>query len=396
MLALSLVVGWLVWRRPIPPTWSLESDMSFNIAGITSDGRLVTTERASAEGTIPKLCIRDVRSGKLLRSFNLDEPSFIKQSLVSPDGSFAVVVNQVSTMKVVSLESGQLRFPTGYAYSIDEISPDSRYALIERNKEEVIDLENGETISTFEGDADFSEDSQRILITQWTDGVIDVWIRDLKTGSDAHLGKVPKFPDPKLDMIVRRIHFHYWRNDRLYVSYQLKADDELGVMYQQWSYNTRGSNLTDPRLEPHLFTRHEAHRVTLCSTSKDGHRGELRLHFPPPEGSFIDRLLDGFDWLGFPTGPIDTEYSWQPIDDMTEKPMGLRVEGLTSHFLISPDGQWLVDLHPKSGLRGWALPARRSIYHWLQSGAATLVPILLFYLGRWIRRTPAVRVPSTN
>lgn len=396
MLALSLVVGWLVWRRPIPPTWSLETDMSFNIAGITSDGRLVTTERASAEDAIPKLCIRDVRSGKLLKSFDLDEPSSIKRSRVSPDGSFAVVVDQVSTMKVVSLDSGQLRFPTRYAYSIDEISPDSRYALIELNEDEVVDLENGQTVTKFEGEADFSEDSQRILITKWTEGVVDAWIRDLKTNSDVHLGQVPNVPDPKIGSRIRRIHHLYWRSNRLYVSYNMETNEELGAINQVWSYDTRGSILADPRLEPLLYSRFESHRVIFVSTTQNGHRGEWRMHFPPTEGSFMDRLVEGLGWLGLPTGPNTSEDSWQPIDDTTEKPMGSRVEGLTSHFLISPDGQWLVDLYPKSGLRGWALPARRSIYHWLQSGAATLVPILLFYLGRWIRRTPAVRVPSTN
>ncbi len=201
--------------------------MSIDIAGITSDGRLVTTERSSAEDAIPRLSIREVRSGQLLRSWELDEPSTIKWSLVSPDGSFAVVVTHLGRMKVVSLESGQLRFPTRYAFGFDEISPDSRYAIIELEDEEVIDLDTGQAITKFEGNADFSEDGKRILITRWTDGVIDVWIRDLKTGSEAHLGQVPKIPDPKLDAIVRGINEHCWRNDRLYVSYDLKADDEL-------------------------------------------------------------------------------------------------------------------------------------------------------------------------
>ena len=109
----------------------------------------------------------------------------------------------------------------------------------------------------------------------------------------------------------------------------------------------------------------------------------------------MDRLVEGLGWLGLPTGPNTSEDSWQPIDSTTELPVGSRVEGLTSHFLISSDGQWLVDLHPekfRDGLRGWSLPARRGLFRWLQSGAAALVPFLLVGLFRLFSQLPKRRV----
>lgn len=397
--AIALLVGWFVWQRPIPPTWSLESELSVRTFGISRDGRLVTTEQELDSGKPIRLRIRDVRTGDIQRDFDLESSESTQSMRLTPDGMHAVVVDSGITLKVVSLEDGQPRFPARYARSIDQISPDSRYAIIDLDGGEVIDLENGNTIAKFEGESYFSEDSQQILIANFTQGVTHVSILDLRDNSTVDLGQVPERPEPGCDGVLRPGRYCRWMNGRLYVRYELKTTDELGFEFREWSFDTRSPQLTDPRSEPELFSRHEAHRTFLHSMNLNGHRGERRLHHPPPKGSLTERLVHGLNWLGVSTGPNVSEDSWQPIDDMTEKPIGSRVERLTPGFLISPDGEWLVDHHQetyRNGLRGWTLPAYRDAYRWLQSGAAALVPILLFYLGRWIRRTPAVRVPSTS
>ena len=149
VIAIAFVAGWFVWQRPISPTWSLESDLSVRSIGVTRDGRLVTTEQELDSGKSIRLRIRDIRSGHIQRDFDLESSASPQYMLLTPDGKYAIVVDSRITLRVVSLEDGHLRFPTSYARRVDEISPDSKYAVIDIDGGEVIDLENGETLSKF-------------------------------------------------------------------------------------------------------------------------------------------------------------------------------------------------------------------------------------------------------
>ena len=368
MAVLSAGIAWYAWSRPVSPTWSRPIVGHFPVLGVSRTGKLVTLHQPVESGPA-KLQVRDVTTGEIEREFDLAAGRY-GLSQVTPDGRWAVIqLDSRVQLMVVSLQTGQLRFPPRYSEGIRSISADSRYAIMWLGDYKLIDLATGVPSIAFDSEvAYFSEDSRQLLIRHRSSQKLEIVnLQDLKVGSLGELPVHPTQPEPK-----RRIALSAWRDQRVYVSYSV-ATGPKGQSWsaETWSFDTRNESLSDPRREPDLFRLSDG-RDSHSSMWRDGHRGELRRGESWESGGIYERFLQLLVALKIRVKPARILESWQPLDPRTGVPQGAVIHDLDPSFSISPDGHWLVD--GRDQLRCWHLPAHRGPLRWLETLLAGLIP----------------------
>lgn len=368
LAVLSAGIAWYVWSRPVSPIWSRPIAGDLQVLGISQAGQLTTLSQSTRNGPA-KLQVRKVATGEIEREFDLAAARY-GLSQVTPDGQWAVIqVSSAYQLMVVSLQTGQLRYPPLHSDGVGSISADSKHAIIFRGNDKLIDLATGEQKAAYHIDAArFSKDSRELLIRhQFSQNLTIV---DLADQSQRSLGKLPQHPiRPESP---RHLNIEAWRDDRVYVSNRRMRSDSQGWEVEFWSFDTRGDSLSDLRREPELFGRGDS-RDSHYSTWRNGHRGELRRGESWKSGGIYEWLLKRLVALKIRVKSARILESWQPLDPQTGVPQGAVIHDLAPSFSISDDGQWLVDGRDQQ-LRCWQLPAHRGLRRWLETLLAGLLP----------------------
>jgi hypothetical protein len=316
-----------------------------------------------------KLQVRHVATGEIEREFDL-APARYGLSRVTPDGQWAVIhASSAYQLMVVSLQTGQLRYPPLHSDGVGSISDDSKHAIILRGNCKLVDLATGEQKAAYNIDAwHFSKDSRQLLIRhQFSQNLTIV---DLADQSKRSLGELPQHPiRPESP---RHLNIETWRDDRVYVSNRRKRSDSQRWDVEFWSLDTRSDSLSDLRREPELFGHGDSSDWHF-STWRNGHRGELRRGESWKSGGIYEWLLKRLVALKIRVKSARILESWQPLDPQTGVPKGAVIHDLAPSFSISDDGQWLVDGDDQQ-LRCWQLPAHRGLRRWLETLLASLLP----------------------
>lgn len=391
LAVLSAGIAWYVWSRPVSPIWSRPITGDLQVLGISQAGQLTTLSQSTRNGPA-KLQVRKVATGEIEREFELAAARY-GWSRVTPDGQWAVIqVSSAYQLMVVSLQTGQLRYPPHHSDGVGSISADSKHAIIFRGNCKLVDLATGEQKAAYDIAEHFSKDSRHLLVRDQDSQ--NLTIVDLLDQSERSLGELPQHPI--LPESPRDMNIEAWRDDRVYVSNRRMRSDSQGWEVEFWSFDTRGDSLSDLRREPELFGRGDS-RDWHYSTWRNGHRGELRRGESWKSGGIYEWLLKRLVALKIPVKPARILNSWQPLDPQTGEPQGTTIHDLASWFRISPDGLWLVDGRDQQ-LRCWQLPAHRGLRRWLETLLASLFPASLVWVVYRFKRarqagtheTPAV------
>lgn len=400
---ISLVAGYVVWDRPIPPTWVYTPPTgSIGLIGLTRDGRVVTIEYPTDDPAQDRFRILDIKTGRVLSEFAIPyhesinfeglKPRF-HDGAISGDGQVAVIVApSYLTTLFVNLQTGeQVHPPCLGAKWVSECSPDGRYVVLDaRNYDEdgnstgrserLFDLKSGQLSWACAQDTRFSPDSQLFLCYEWDDEQRRVTIRSVRDNSVILSDSVPSIPGGK------NAEFHEWSGTRLYMNYSFDVPGSPAPERRCWSYATTGARLSDQRREPLIGSYLVNPRCYAFRSLRRSHRGEQRLYFPPEKGSLLDRIGGLLGEWGILFRNWRTEDSWQPLSQEDADPLGVRVRGLSHDFRVSPQRDWLVD--DGDQLRVWKLPAYRSWARWCYVFLAAAVPWGLWWI---LRRTKALK-----
>ncbi len=389
-ILLSITAGTFVWLQPIPPLWVYDptatTEENMRVIGLTSDGRVVSVDCPSGENARCRLRVRDVQTGRIVADYEIPNGDTLSQNFhgeLSGDGELAILCSRFdATALVLSLKTGELRYPPlRGVYEVGSCSPDGRFAVLETfwggddgASYRIIDLGAGEFRWKSESWTQFSADGKSFLNFRFEKEKRLVSIRSLEDNAELLSDVVPQMPAGTSALL------HGWSGGRLYVLY---SNTEPGAHPSDrlcWSYDTASHRLNDPRFEPLIRGAMLDQRTFVFSVFRGKYRGEVRLHFSSENGSLLDQIHDKLDDLGFRLGERDLEQSWQPLSLEAGHPVGVRIQGISHRFKVSPNGDWLVDGGEQ--LRVWQLPAQRGYSRWLQTALFSLIPWALLFIRR--------------
>jgi hypothetical protein len=403
LLVISVAAGYFVWDRLIPPTWVYTPPTGgVNLIGITQDGRVVTIDSRPGETVQGRLHVHAIDSGKIIFDFAIPSDKSLNNEgvriqfhhgVVSGDGEIAILISSKRDRGLfVNLRSGELLpSPPWGILSADACSPDGRYVVLNVKHEDesksqwrLYDLKAGQLSWDCERTTHFSPDSQSFLCYKYDRAQRSVTIRSVCDNTIVLSDEVPR------DM---NAEFLDWSGDRLFVTHSSRdSGSQLSEVICS-SFATTGTRLSDERREPLIggsLINPKCYSFRYFSPFR---RGEKRIYYPPDEDSLIQRMNASLEEWGIPFDSMESKASWQPYSSEDAKPFGVRIGGLSRHFKISPQGDWLVEYGDH--LRVWKLPAHRSWARWCYVFLAAAAPWGLWWILR--RRTKALkaRQPDT-
>jgi hypothetical protein len=390
---ISVAMGYVVWDRPIPPTWVYTPPTgSVGLIGLTRDGRVVAMDYPTDDAAQDLFRILDIKTGRVLSEFAIPGHESIKfeglkprfhSGVISGDGQVAVVyAASWGIVLFVNLQNGEFVHPPHLGgHWAQECSPDGRYVVLNVSNEDehgnstgsserLFDLKTGQLSWTCEQDTRFSPDSQLFLCYERDDEQRRVTIRSVRDNSTILSDSVPSIPGGE------NAEFHNWSGTRLYVNYSFDVPGSPVPERRCWSYATTGTRLSDQKREP-LIGGYLVNPRCLVFRS---FRGEERLHFPPEKGSLLDRIGNLLGEWGILFRNWRSEHSWQPLSLVDAEPLGVRVGGLSHDFRVSPQRDWLVD--DGDQLRAWKLPAYHNLARWCYVCLTAAAPWGLLWILR--------------
>ena len=264
---ISVAMGYVVWDRPIPPTWVYTPPTgSVGLIGLTRDGRVVAVDYPTDDVAQDRFRILDIKTGRVLSEFAIPfhesinfeglKPRY-RRGAISGDDQIAVIeAPGWSITLFVNLQTGELVHPPYLgASSVGEGSPDGRYVVLNvsdidehgnstGSSERLFDLKTGQLGWTCEQDTQFSPDSQSFLCYERDDEQRRVTIRSVRDNSTILSDSVPSIPGGE------NAEFHSWSGTRLYVNYSFDVPGSPVPERRCWSYATTGTRLSDQKREP--------------------------------------------------------------------------------------------------------------------------------------------------